>query len=191
MLLSEVKNQIKSLGFEDSNILNDAEYQAYFRDGINRALTFINADFPILGKYEISVDSETIEEFDLADESDFDSLIEAKIKKEVEGTIRLVPFSDFQLVQDSIVYISAGVTGDVIFYYRTRPTLITTTTPDTTVMPIHYKAEQLLPLLASYYIWNDDDPEKAAKWKNEYEDMRNLIQARTPQFKTLTFTGGI
>lgn len=192
MLLSEVKNQILSLGFEDVTVLSGTDYQGYFRDGINKALTFISADFPVVGRYEVTVTgSDEIEEFDLADNTDFASLIEAKIKKEVEGVIRLMPFSDFQLVQDSIVYVSAGVEGDITFYYRTRPTLITTSTPDNTVMTVNYKAEQLLPLLASYYIWNDDDPEKAAKWMNEYEDKKNLILARTPRFKTLTFTGGI
>ena len=191
MLLSEVKNQILSLGFEDATVLGDADYQAYFRDGINKALTFINAEFPLIGKYEISVDSDDIEEFDLADNSDFDCFLEAKIKKEVGGSNKLLPFSDFQLVQDSIVFISAGVKGDITFYYRQRPTLITTSSPDNTVMTIHYKAEQLLPLLASYYIWNDDDPEKAAKWKNEFEDMRNLIQARTPKHNPYTFSGGV
>lgn len=191
MLLSEVKAQILSLGFEDSSVLSDVDYQAYFRDGINKALTFINAEFPLVGAYPVSVDSDDIEEFDLADNSDFDSFLEAKIIKEVGGSNKLLPFADFQLVQDSIVYVSAGVKGDITFYYRKRPTLITTSTPDDTVMTIHYKAEQLLPLLASYYIWNDDDPEKAAKWKNEFEDMRNLIQARTPLHKPYTFSGGV
>lgn len=192
MLLSEVKNELLSLGFEEVGLLSGADYQAYFRDGINKALKFISVEFPVVGRYDVTVTgSDEIEEFDLADNTDFASLIEAKIKKEVEGVIRLMPFSDFQLVQDSIVYVSAGVEGDITFYYRTRPTLITTATPDNTVMTINYKAERLLPLLAAYYIYADDDKEKAAMWKNEYEDQKNIILARTPRFKTLTFTGGI
>lgn len=192
MLYSEVEEQILSLGFEDSSVLTDTNYQKVFRDGINKALTFINVEFPIIGEYTHSLDGTGVDldEIDFADLTDFDVLLNATIKEEVGGRYQIRPFSNFELVQDSIVFVSQTNNGEITFYYRKRPTLVTTSTPDATVMTIHYKAEQLLPLLAAFYIWNDDDPEKAAKWKNDYEDMKTLILRTTQRPIPLTFTGG-
>ena len=192
MLYSEVEEQILSLGFEDSSVLTDTNYQKVFRDGINKALTFINVDFPIIGEYSLSLDGtgDDLDEIDFADISDFDVLLNATIKEEVGGRYQIRPFSDFELVQDTKVFVSQRNNGEITFYYRKRPTLVTTSTPDATVMTIHYKAEQLLPLLASYYIWNDDDPEKASKWRNEYEDMKAIILRTTQRPIPLTFNGG-
>lgn len=192
MLYSEVEEQILSLGFEDSSVLTDTNYQKVFRDGINKALTFINVDFPIIGEYTHSLDGTGVDldEIDFADISDFDVLLNATIKEEVGGRYQIRPFSNFELVQDTKVFVSQTNKGDITFYYRQRPTFVTVSTTDATVMTIHYKAEQLLPLLASYYIWNDDDPEKASKWRNEYEDMKTLILRTTQRPIPLTFTGG-
>jgi hypothetical protein len=192
MLYSEVKNQILSLGFETASTFSDADYQAYLRDGINKALVFINVDFPLIGKYDISLDgtNDDLEEIDFTNETGFEFLIDAKIKKEVGGRMKLLPFADFEIVNNSLVYINANIEGDVTFFYRKSPTFVTTSTTDGTVITVDKKAEPLVALLASYYIWNDDDPEKAAKWKNEFEDMRNLIQARSVEHKPFTFTGG-
>ena len=192
MLYSEVKEQILSLGFEDPSVLDDTNYLKVFRDGINKALTFINADFPNIGEYPITLDGTGVdlEEIDFADFSDFDVLLNATIKEEVGGRYQIRPFADFELVQDTKVFVSQTNNGDITFFYRKRPTLVTTSTTDNTVMTIHHKAEQLLPLLASYYIWNDDDPEKASKWRNEYEDMKQLVLRTGQRPISLTFNGG-
>ena len=192
MLYSEVKEQILSLGFEDPSVLDDTNYLKVFRDGINKALTFINADFPIIGEYTHTLDGTGVDldEIDFADFSDFDVLLNATIKEEVGGRYQIRPFADFELIQDTKVFVSQTNNGDITFFYRKRPTLVTTTTTDNTVMTIHHKAEQLLPLLASYYIWNDDDPEKASKWRNEYEDMKQLVLRTGQRPISLTFNGG-
>ena len=192
MLYSEVKEQILSLGFEDPSVLDDTNYLKVFRDGINKALTFINADFPIIGEYTHTLDGTGVDldEIDFADFSDFDVLLNATIKEEVGGRYQIRPFADFELIQDTKVFVSQTNNGDITFFYRKRPTLVTTSTTDNTVMTIHHKAEQLLPLLASYYIWNDDDPEKASKWRNEYEDMKQLVLRTGQRPISLTFNGG-
>lgn len=192
MLLSEAKEQILSLGFEDTSVLEDTNYQKVFRDGINKALTFINVEFPLIGEYTHSLDGTGVDldEIDFADFSDFDVLLNATIKEEVGGRYQIRPFADFELVQDTKVFVSQTNNGEITFYYRQRPTFITTSTTDGTTLTIHYKAEQLLPLLACYYIWNDDDPEKASKWRNEYEDMKSIILRTTQRPIPLTFTGG-
>lgn len=193
MLYGEAKNEILSLGFENSDVLLDADYLALFRDGINKALDFINADFPLIQTAEVDLDgtSDDFEEVVFTDISDFHSFVDAKIKREVNGRLTILPFADFQILHDTIMYISPNVEGTVIICYRSTFTPVTTTTTDATELTIDRKAEKLLPLLAAYYIWNDDDAEKSAKWFNEYEDKRNLILARTQPAKPFTFTGGV
>ena len=97
MIYSELKEQILSLGFENSDYLLDADQAKVFRDGINKALNFINVDFPIIGKYEVTLDGtgDDFDEIDFADFSDFDVLLNATIKKEVGGRKMILPFADF------------------------------------------------------------------------------------------------
>ena len=152
MIYSELKEQILSLGFENSDYLLDADQAKVFRDGINKALNFINVDFPIIGKYEVTLDGtgDDFDEIDFADFSDFDVLLNATIKKEVKGRKMILPFADFFVEQDTIVKVWQGNIGDITFFYRTRPTPVTTATLDATTITVHYKAEPLVALLASY-----------------------------------------
>lgn len=193
MNVGELKEKIVSLGFEEDSILTDSNYTKVIRDGVNRALKVINAEFPLIGTYELSLDGtgDDIDEINLADLSDFDVLLNATIKKELDGRMQILPFGDFTLLNDSYVYVNQDIEGDITFFYRRKFTPITTATADNVTVDVHYKAEELVPLLASYYIWEDDSPDKAAKWMNEYERLRNMVLATSQKPKTVTFVGGI
>lgn len=193
MNVGELKEKIVSLGFEEDSILTDSNYTKVIRDGVNRALKVINAEFPLIGTYELSLDGtgDDIDEINLADLSDFDVLLNATIKKELDGRMQILPFGDFTLLNDSYVYVNQDIEGDITFFYRRKFTPITTATADNVTVDVHYKAEELVPLLASYYIWEDDSPDKAAKWMNEYERLRNMILATSQKPRTVTFVGGI
>lgn len=193
MNVGELKDRIVSLGFEEDSTLTDSNYTKVIRDGVNRALKVINAEFPLIGTYELSLDGngDDIDEINFADLSDFDVLLNATIKKELNGRMQILPFGDFTLLNDSYVYVNQDIEGDITFFYRRQFTPITTTTADNITVDVHYKAEELVPLLASYYIWEDDSPDKAAKWMNEYERLRNIILATSQKPKPVSFTGGI
>lgn len=193
MNVGELKEKIVSLGFEEDSILTDSNYTKVIRDGVNRALKVINAEFPLIGTYELSLDGtgDDIDEINFADLSDFDVLLNATIKKELDGRMQILPFGDFTLLNDSYVYVNQDIEGDITFFYRRKFTPITTATADNVTVDVHYKAEELVPLLASYYIWEDDSPDKAAKWMNEYERLRNMVLATSQKPKTVTFVGGI
>ena len=188
MTYGEVKNSILALGFENETTLEDEAYQTLFIEGINRALREINVEFPIKEKYPVTslTDSDDYQTIDFSAFDDFDILLYAKIKREVGGRTQILPFADFD--EDDSIIQYRPTKGEITFYYRTRITPVDSTTDDGTELTILYRAEPLLPLLASYYIWNDDDPEKAAKWLNEYEDMKASFK-KDPQPK-LTFVGG-
>ena len=105
--------------------------------------------------------------------------------------MQILPFGDFTLLNDSYVYVNQDIEGDITFFYRRRFTPITTSTADNVTVDVHYKAEELVPLLASYYIWEDDSPDKSAKWFNEYERLLNMILSTSQRPKPVSFTGGI
>lgn len=188
MTYGELKQSILSLGFEVESTI-DEEYELLFLDGINRALRFINVEFPMTGSTDFTINNpeDDYETIDFSAFDDFDTLLRAEIKRTVDGRNRILPFADY-IDNDGVVRFYTGTAGTITFIYRTRITEVTDITDDDTELVIQYKAEPLLPLLACYYIWNDDDPEKAAKWRNEYEDMKTIIKGE-PR-KTLSFIGG-
>ena len=192
MNYGELKEQILGLAFEDDAYLDDANQAKVFRDGINKALQFVNVDFPRIGKSELTLTGgiDDYEDIDFSDLSDFDVVLNATIKKSVDGRMQILPFSDFVVEADTLVRVYSGAVGDVTFFYRKRVTPVTTSTADNVTLDVHYKAEPIVALLASYYIWADDDPTKAAQWRNEYEDMKTKIMS-VPEPRPMRFVGGI
>lgn len=56
-----------------------------------------------------------------------------------------------------------------------EPNIITSQTNDSEVIALPNNVVQLVPLLASYYVWLDDDTVKATVYKNEYEDYKDSL----------------
>lgn len=56
-----------------------------------------------------------------------------------------------------------------------EPNIITAQTNDSEVIALPNNVVQLVPLLASYYVWLDDDTVKATVYKNEYEDYKESL----------------
>lgn len=184
MTYGEVKESILQLGYETS--IDD---EGLFIDGINRAIRVINIEFPLTATTEVTLkNSDEYNTIDFSAMDDFDTFLKAEIEKSVGGRMQILPYADIK-VDDSIVKYYEGVSGTVTFTYRTRPTMVDDTTADTEDITILYKAEPLLPLLSAFYIWGDDAPDKAAQWKNDYEDMKILVKGE-PQNR-LQIVGGV
>ena len=86
--------------------------------------------------------------------------------------------------------------GDLPYYmltipYKKEPTPITGDTADDFEMEIDKILHPLLPLLATYYVWLDDDSTKATSYYNQYDDMKNQILANNTLKPTLKFNGGV
>ena len=64
-------------------------------------------------------------------------------------------------------------------------------TPDDYVLKLPDKIVFLLPLLASYYIWLDDDERKAVTYRNEYEDLKEQIFAECMGGTRCRVVGGL
>lgn len=60
-----------------------------------------------------------------------------------------------------------------------------------TEIPLPLKAHHLVPLLASYYVWLDDDPTKASQYYNLYEQLRGEMLQTTKKLRGRIMSGGI
>lgn len=55
---------------------------------------------------------------------------------------------------------------------------MTAQTGDGEELGLSYEAGLLVPLLAAFYVWEDEDERKALLYRNDYEDLRAAILAR-------------
>ena len=60
-------------------------------------------------------------------------------------------------------------------WYMPEMDVLTLDTEDDYTLNLPDKLVFLVPLLASYYIWLDDDERKAIMYRNEYEDLKAQI----------------
>lgn len=72
-----------------------------------------------------------------------------------------------------------------------KPISITIDTADDSVIDLPDKVIDLVPLLASYYAWLDDDERKAVYYYNQYDDLKNQILAECQGGSKARIVGGI
>lgn len=99
------------------------------------------------------------------------------------------------LFDDIVVYLSG-------YYKRTlsteenewkpiRPVYITDSTEDSFVINLPDNIIELLPLLASYFVWLDDDSVKATLYWNVFDEKRKSIVSSCIKDAKATITGGL
>lgn len=99
------------------------------------------------------------------------------------------------LFDDIVVYLSG-------YYKRTlsteesewkpaRPAYITDSTEDSFVISLPDNIIELLPLLASYFVWLDDDSVKATLYWNVFDEKRQAIISSCLKDAKATITGGL
>ena len=54
---------------------------------------------------------------------------------------------------------------------------MTDQTPDGYELEFEADAAELIPLLASFYLWQDEDERKAVRYRNDYEDLKAQLLA--------------
>lgn len=68
---------------------------------------------------------------------------------------------------------------------------ITDATIDSYVIDVPDKVIDLVPLLASHYVWLDDDAEKSLYYYNGYDDLKNALLTDMLRPRDLVFSGGL
>lgn len=90
--------------------------------------------------------------------------------QEADGTY--CDIRDFHIEQRSVLVLDGLSKVEYTVFYRKNFTQFSTATADGFLIELDYDKEHLLPLLAAWYVWADDEPAKAAKWRNDYEDYK-------------------
>jgi len=191
MNYGEIKQNLISLGFAEESDYEEFEELGYTYDCINLAISMIGSQFPFVDKYEFELDNtdEGILYIDMEDRGNFLDFAETPVLFEKDGEEMFKKFSDFQIEMGHTVVINADeYKGAFRIYYNALCTQINSETEDTFVPELPLKVHHLIPLLAAYYLWLDDDAAKAAQYYNMYETEFGLSvqKENTPRMRVVT-----
>ena len=99
------------------------------------------------------------------------------------------------LYDDIVVYLAAYYKRELSTseneWKPERPKYITDATEDDFVINLPDNIIELLPLLASYFVWLDDDSVKATLYWNIFDDKRESIVSSCLKDAKATITGGV
>ena len=194
MDLSGIRHNLTSLGFAEGSDYDEFEALGYTYDCINRAIATIQSIFPQIAKYEFELDdSDTgILYIDMTDRPGFLSLAETPVLFEVNGSEVFRKFGDYQVEMDHTIVINADAyAGSFRIYYNKACTEIDATTPDSFVPELPKKVHHLIPLLAAYYLWLDDDQVKATQYYNMYETELSMLLQKAQRPRMRILDGGL
>ncbi|MDD3428438.1 MAG: hypothetical protein PHG02_00345 [Oscillospiraceae bacterium] len=175
----EVKNDIIALGFEQATAYS--ANTALFLAGVNHAQSYLVQKLPI-EKPLLLTGTGSAKSVDLAALTAVQDTVRfaraALRPAYYSGTGKVV---QGLRLQGSLLYIPATVQGDFTLWYEEIPLKITADTPDDYPLEPDYYAACILPKLAAYYIWRDDDPQKATEYQNlaEGEILELLARRQT------------
>lgn len=199
MTYQELVNNIRDLGFsDDSEVL---EFGDLVPNNINRAITEINLEVaPIIERYEFEITEEEegylyISMPDI-DENflDFaDTPVLYSVVSNSEETPTYKRFNDYEVEANDTIVINVDELDigkdevlNIRVFYKVAHENYDGTQGDQEI-PLPKKTHHLVPLLASYYIWLEDEPVKAAQYYNLYEQKKgDLTVNAKPRMRVLS-----
>ena len=199
MTYQELINEIRDLGFSDDSEIEEFAEAGLLFSAINRAITRINLElYPILEKYEfdISDDDTGYLYLTMTDIDDmFLDFADMPVLFERDGANFYTKFGDYEIEADNTLVINADKNKGSfrVFYKVAHDTFTGKTSQLKEDLPLQLKVHHLVPLLASYYVWNEDEPTKAAQYLNLFEAEKAELkeQALARKFKVRVMSGGL
>ena len=199
MTYQELINEIRDLGFSDDSEIEEFAEAGLLFSTINRAITRINLElYPIIEKYEFDIsDNDTgylyITMTDIDDM--FLDFADTPVLFERDGADFYTKFADYEIEADNTLVINADKNKGSfrVFYKVAHDTFTGKTSQLKEDLPLQLKVHHLVPLLASYYVWNEDEPTKAAQYLNLFESEKAELkeQALARKFKVRVVSGGL
>lgn len=195
MNYGQLKNEIRDLGFsEDAEI---AEFADIVPNSINRAITEINLTVcPITGTYQIEQDGTDndllyydIEE--LTKENGIVKFLEFADTPVMYGDSVYKKFADYEIEREKILILDGSISGKFKVFYKKAHDPFNTESDDSVELPLPLKAHHLVPLLASYYIWLEDEKAKAVDYYNQYEKLSQKVMESSTDNRVRILSGGI
>lgn len=195
MNYGELKKQITDLGFSDENELK--EFGSIVPNAINRAITEINMTVaPIIGVHEITQTGSTdgvilYDMEDLTKDGETIKFLEFADTPVMVGKAFYKRYNDFEIENEKILVMDGSIAGTFKVFYKKAHSPFTTETDDETSIELPLKTHYLLPLLASYYIWLEDEKSKAVDYYNQYETLKNDMLSKRSAPRARIMSGGI
>lgn len=191
MNYAQIKQNLISLGFAEESDYEEFEELGYTYDAINRAISEIGTQFPYVAKYEFEIDDsdDGFLYIDMSDRDGFLGFAETPILFEKNGTEMFKHFGDYQIEMGTTVVIDASENkGSFRIYYNKQCSQIDSETADDFVPEIPLRVHHLIPLLAAYYLWLDDEYDKAMLYYQRYETELGLAlnKENTPRMRVVT-----
>lgn len=195
MNYGELIDRIKYLGFADD--IDMGEYEDAIPDKINLAISEItNSVAPIIAKYEFEQDGteDKLLYYDMEEltktEDGRKTFIDFDKVPVFYGDKVYTRFNDYEIENNSLI-IDGSISGKFRVFYKKEHPKFTVDTPDDAEIEVPLKAHYLIPLLASYYIWLDDDQVKAVYYYNEYEKEAALVTSNRNRPRGRILSGGL
>ena len=187
MKLGKLKSQIQTLGFEEAATMNDAEYLTIIINGINRAMQMIAQEVaPVISEIDFAVDDTSttrgqVVEYDLNNIPEYEEDF-LGIEKVLYKTDNSVSTNEHFEVEGSTMYLADKRDGTYTIMYRRRPEEITLDSEDDEKIDMPAGVTNLIAPLAAYYIWLDDDTQKAQMYRNDYEQLKETYLGNRTSF---------
>lgn len=195
MKYEQLKRELINLGFADESELE--EFGSIVTDAINRAITEINLTVaPIIGTYEIEQDG-TEEDIlyynmpSLTKRNGVANFLEFADTPVRIGTDVYRKFSNYEIENGDTLVIDGRIAGTFKVFYKKAHTPITEDTPDDTELELPLKVHALVPLLAAYYVWIEDEKTKAVDYYNQYEKLSQHVLSESLKPRITILSGGI
>ena len=195
MKYEQLKRELINLGFADESELE--EFGTIVTDAINRAITEINLTVaPIIGTYEIEQDG-TEEDIlyynmpSLTKRNGVVNFLEFADTPVKIGTDVYRKFSNYEIENSDTLVIDGRIAGIFKVFYKKAHTPITEDTPDDTELELPLRAHVLVPLLAAYYVWLEDEKTKAVDYYNQYEKLSQHVLSESLKPRMTILSGGI
>lgn len=124
---------------------------------------------------EIPLYSPTVE-FDLAKLTNGEFIdFFGKIYASYQDKGEILPLKEYEIKSRSLLCVNAEKAVDLTIFYKSGFEQFTLDTPDSYEIPLEKESQPLLPLLASYFVWLDDERSRAQEYYNQYELRRAAI----------------
>jgi hypothetical protein len=180
MNYGELVQQIQDLGFSDESEIED--FGTIIPNCINRAVQEINLTVsPILATYEFEQDGTETDLLyydinELTAEDGNPVFLEFADNPVMYGDTYYKKFTDFDIENNTTLVIDGSTSGKFKVFYKKAHTPFTVDTEDNAEIELPLRVHHLLPLLASYYVWLDDDQTKSVYYYNRYEALVTALQ---------------